>query len=76
MLKDIIECSADNIDRIIVWTIPLQCTENEWQEAELECTEQNEGATRTIPSVGYEICQGGEWVLETMPKEFQSRKLR
>ena len=76
LVKDVIECSADNIGRIIIWTIPLQCTENGWQEAELECTEQNEGATRTIPSVGYEVCRSGEWIPETKPKEFQSRKYR
>lgn len=76
MLEDIMECSADNIGVIIGWTIPLQCTSNGWQETVLECTAENEGATRVVPSVGYEICQGGEWVLETMPKEFQSRKLR
>ena len=74
-VTDRVECSADNIGTKREWTIPLECSENGWQEAELECTAENEGATRVIPSVGHEICQGGEWVLEIMPKEFQSRKL-
>jgi hypothetical protein len=72
----VMECTADNIGTTVEWVTPLQCTEDGWQEAELECTADNEGATRIIPTVGHEVCRGGEWELETMPKEFQSRELR